>query len=102
MIIFRIVQESFNNILKHAQARSVQLELYYNFDHIEVTIADDGIGFTAATDKTDGRTGAGLKNINARAAMFDGTVVISSAPGKGTKVVVSIPYSGRRGEGTGR
>jgi two-component system, NarL family, sensor kinase len=100
LIIFRIVQESFNNILKHASARSVQLELYYNFDHIKVTIADDGIGFTAAADKADSRTGAGLKNIKARADMFNGTVVITGTPGKGTNVVVSIPYS--EGEGKSR
>jgi two-component system, NarL family, sensor kinase len=100
LIIFRIVQESFNNILKHASARSVQLELYYNFDHIKVTIADDGIGFTAAADKTDSRTGAGLKNIKARADMFNGTVTITGTPGKGTNVVVSIPYS--EGEGKAR
>jgi signal transduction histidine kinase len=100
LIIFRIVQESFNNILKHAKARSVQLELYYNFDHIEVTIADDGIGFTAAVNKTDSRAGAGLKNIKARADMFNGTVAITGIPGKGTNVVVSIPYS--EGEGKSR
>jgi two-component system, NarL family, sensor kinase len=100
LIIFRIVQESFNNILKHAAAGHVQLELYYNFDHIKVTIADNGIGFTGAADKTDSRTGAGLKNIKARAYMFNGTVAITGTPGKGTNVVVSIPYS--EGEGKAR
>jgi signal transduction histidine kinase len=45
LVIFRIIQEAFNNILKHAKARNVLLQLHYNEKHIEVTIQDDGAGF---------------------------------------------------------
>ena len=45
LVIFRIIQEAFNNIIKHAGATSVKLGLEYNFDHINVLIADNGRGF---------------------------------------------------------
>ena len=90
LIIFRIIQEAFNNIIKHASAKKVGLDLYYHANHIEITIMDDGKGFDPIHLST--KTGAGLNNMKTRAKVFNGEVNIESNPGSGTKISVSIPF----------
>ena len=90
LIIFRIIQEALNNIIKHAFAHKVNLDLYYNTNHIEITIMDDGKGFDAQHVAT--KSGAGIGNMKTRAKVFNGGVEIKSSPGIGTKVLISIPF----------
>ena len=90
LIIFRIVQESFNNIIKHAQANKATLDLYYDNDHMEITIEDNGNGFD--TTLINLKAGAGLNNMKTRAKVFNGDVNVESHPGSGTKVLISIPF----------
>ncbi len=94
LVIFRIIQEAFNNIIKHARATSVKLSLEYNFDHINVLIADNGRGFckdVVEQNKTK-ESRAGLNNMQKRAALFNGRTIIDSAPDSGTSIFVTIPY----------
>ena len=69
LVIFRIIQEAFNNIIKHAGATSVKLSLEYNFDHINVLIADNGRGFCkdAVEQNKNKESSAGLNNMQKRA-----------------------------------
>jgi signal transduction histidine kinase len=94
LVIFRIIQEAFNNIIKHAKASLVELKLDYNNDHIDITIADNGKGFCkTTTEKIINRDlKAGLNNMQKRAAIFKGQFCIESNPGEGTRVFVTIPY----------
>jgi len=90
LVIFRIVQEAFNNAIKHSEAKNVTLDLNYTNDHIEITVQDDGKGFNLAFSET--KTGAGLKNMKSRANIFSGNVFIESQEREGTKILISIPF----------
>ncbi len=94
LFIFRIVQEAFNNILKHAHAANIKLSLLYAEDQVDITIEDDGAGFDALALKYQDpkRISAGLLNMQKRAELMNGQYLIDSIPGKGTRINISIPY----------
>ena len=94
LVIFRIIQEAFNNILKHAKASRILLELYYNEGQIKVTIKDDGIGFLPKTLNENGtsKPKSGLLNMQKRANLIDGSCEITSEINNGTVIYLSIPY----------
>ncbi len=89
LLIFRIIQEAFNNIIKHSLAEKVLLSLKYNTKTLCVSIVDDGKGFDPKkiTDKTK----AGLKNISSRVKILNGIFQINSLPNKGTEIYFTIP-----------
>lgn len=86
--IYRIAQEQLNNILKHAEASSVEIMLEVDYEEIFLTITDDGKGF----DPAEERRGVGIRNMTSRAELYNGTVEIETAPGIGCslKVVMKI------------
>ncbi len=84
--IYRIVQEQLNNILKHADASCVTIQLREKGRQISLLIEDDGKGF----DVNCRRKGVGITNIISRAELFNGKVEIDSAPGKGCRVKVLL------------
>jgi signal transduction histidine kinase len=87
--VFRIVQESLTNCLKHAQARRADVEVAVTADCVTVSISDDGTGgpgFRAG--------GHGLVNIRERVAAFGGTVDIGPRPGGGFRVRAELPLGG--------
>jgi signal transduction histidine kinase len=94
LVIFRIIQEAFNNIVKHAAASRVILRLDYAPGGLHLSIQDNGRGFDAAgrEQRNEGRRGAGLKNIKNRAHMLQAILGISSGPGEGTTINLDIPY----------
>lgn len=85
--IYRIVQEAVNNILKHADAKEINIQLVGQTDHISIMIEDDGRGFDTTTKKT----GRGLKNIVTRSLWLKGNINIDSQPGRGTTITTEIP-----------
>ncbi|MDB5222840.1 MAG: domain S-box protein [Chitinophagaceae bacterium] len=82
VVIYRIIQEQLNNILKHAHASEVEIEIKNAEDCLELSIKDNGVGFDTGTKKK----GIGLKNIQSRAQIYDGNVEIISSPGNGCKM----------------
>jgi hypothetical protein len=89
IVLFRILQESLTNISRHAAARSVEIHLRSSATHVRLDVKDDGRGFdveAAGKKKT-----FGLLGIRERVIMLHGTLNISSVPGEGTQVSVSIP-----------
>ncbi|MGG5505773.1 MULTISPECIES: tetratricopeptide repeat-containing sensor histidine kinase [unclassified Myroides] len=82
--LYRIVQESISNVIKYAQAGNVIVQISQHQNTINLTIEDDGIGFDTA--KVD--YGLGIKNIENRTALMNGTVEILSEKGKGTTINV--------------
>ncbi|MCK8523540.1 sensor histidine kinase [Aquimarina sp. D1M17] len=85
--LFRILQESLQNIFKHAQAESIKINFDYVEDKINLTILDDGIGFKS----TKVKKGIGLKNITSRVSQMSGVVQFLSNNNAGTTVSVSVP-----------
>jgi signal transduction histidine kinase len=84
--LLRIAQESLRNVVKHAGATAVTLELQYAPEQITLTIADDGQGF----DPQAPTGGFGLMGLRERAARLDATLTIESQPGAGTKVICRL------------
>jgi two-component system, NarL family, sensor kinase len=93
LIIFRIVQEALNNILKHAQAKRIILKLDYQPDHLDLDINDNGIGFmiNSNANLTDKKNGSGLINMKNRALMLGGSWKIDSSD-EGTIIKLTVPY----------
>lgn len=88
-ILYRVIQECVNNMMKHAGASELDLSLIKDKDGISVTIEDNGKGF--AYDPAKEEEGIGLKNIRSRIFFLKGTVDFDTAPGKGTLVAIHIP-----------
>jgi signal transduction histidine kinase len=88
LTIFRIVQEQITNIMKHAHAKEVVIEIYQDKGALILCIKDDGVGF----DVSSKRNGVGLQNITSRAELLDGEVIINSSPGKGCELQVLFDY----------
>lgn len=88
--IYRIVQELVNNAIKHAAARNVlvQLHIFETEKQLTITVEDDGKGFDTLT--LNNATGIGWRNIQNRVEFLKGKADISSAPGKGTSVLIEI------------
>ena len=94
LVIFRIVQEAFNNILKHAKAKNVFIQLHYNETQIQITVQDDGKGFISdqIEENESFKAGSGLLNMKKRARLIEGNCKITSGLGTGTIIHLSIPY----------
>ncbi|MFZ4058032.1 MAG: tetratricopeptide repeat-containing sensor histidine kinase [Ferruginibacter sp.] len=88
-VLYRVIQEGVNNVIKHAQASRLDISLIKEDDGISVTIEDNGIGFDTAN--TNPSAGIGLKNINSRVEFLKGSVDFDTAPGKGTLLAIYIP-----------
>ncbi|MDK2868408.1 MAG: two-component system, NarL family, sensor histidine kinase DegS [Clostridiales bacterium] len=101
LMIFRIVQESFTNILKHANAKHVKFSLIINHEMIALEIEDDGIGFDLQS-ALDSRKGFGLYNLRERVELLNGNFNIITGDRMGTKIIIQIPNNksgGKHGEG---
>jgi len=86
--LYRIAQEALNNALKHAAADTVIVYLRQSNKSIELEIVDDGVGFDPKVLPNGG--GIGLKNIRDRAENIGGSLIVSSQPGEGTSVKVTV------------
>lgn len=87
--VFRIIQESLNNVAKHARASKVGIRFTLHGDSLLMQISDNGIGF----DPSDKVRTYGLLGIKERALMIGGEAIIDSKPGQGTQVSLRIPIS---------
>jgi PAS domain S-box-containing protein len=92
MNLYRVVQESLNNILKHSHAKHASITLEHDVHEVLLRIEDDGCGFKTGKSEKSGK-GLGLKNIAERVRMLGGKLAIDSQPGKGARVEVTIPIS---------
>ena len=91
--LFRIVQESFNNIVKHSGASNTHLIIKRHPDSISISIRDNGKGMNVAEMKTRDEFGHGfgLYGMEKRAHVFNWTYEIDSSPGSGTEIRIGIP-----------
>ncbi|MFF2496975.1 sensor histidine kinase [Peribacillus sp. NPDC058075] len=93
--LFRILQESISNTLRHAKANSLEVLLIVRDGMIILRITDDGIGFNVEESKTGSY---GLQNMHERAVELGGTMQLVSVPNKGTKLEVKIPLLNAGGD----
>jgi signal transduction histidine kinase len=91
--VYFCVLEALQNVQKYAQASTVMVRLCGDGEVLTFEVADDGVGF----DTTKTKTGAGLSNMNDRLDALDGTLVLISEPGAGTRVRGELPVRARRG-----
>lgn len=87
--LYRMVQEAVSNILKHAEARHVSVQVTRSGKSVNVMVEDDGRGF----DPSKAAEGMGTGNIRERAREFNGSVAIDARPGRGTIVSIDIPLA---------
>lgn len=88
LVLFRIFQETLNNTLKHAAASRLNVSLQYSEQLFNLTLEDDGVGFSP--DEMLNNLGSGLKNMQNRAAMVGAAATIYSAPGKGCSINITL------------
>jgi signal transduction histidine kinase len=89
-VIYRVAQESLQNIAKHSQAQHVNLSLRAADEYVRLSVSDDGAGFNAETAGKKPMS-FGLAGMRERAALLGGTLALRSVPGKGTSVVLQLP-----------
>ncbi len=92
--IFYIVEEATTNARKHAQAGNIWVQIYKRGMNVVTEIEDDGIGFDVTALEVDyaNRDSLGMINLRERAILVKGKTIISSTPGAGTKVTVTVPF----------
>jgi len=92
---FRIVQEVVTNILRHAMASNIWVQVVQHEDQLHVSIRDDGRGFDLDLARKNAVSGIsfGLLNMEERAALVGGTMEMCSAPGRGTEITVQLPVA---------
>lgn len=92
VLLYRVTQEALTNILKHARARHVEVELRVGGGEVALRIADDGIGFDVERfRRTPAVGGVGLLGMRERVAYYKGRIDIRSRPGGGVQITLTLP-----------
>lgn len=90
LMLFRIIQELITNIIKHADAKNVTINLTNHEDSINIMVEDDGVGFNPSQITTLNK-GMGISSIDKRVEHLNGKMTIESEPNKGTTIIIDIP-----------
>jgi len=93
--LFRVGQESLTNIIRHARARNVEMQLEVTEEACRLVVSDDGVGI----DPERARSSHGLSGMRHRIVSLDGTFDLQSVPGEGTRLEIMVPFAGTEGEG---
>jgi signal transduction histidine kinase len=89
--VYRIVQECLNNVVAHANAENVRIQIVYEDNRLQVTIQDDGVGFDTTDVMASASGKMGLIGMRERAQSIGGQIEVKSAPGQGSRVVFNVP-----------
>lgn len=92
LVLFRIFQEGINNILKHANASRVNLVLNYETENLIASIEDNGAGFIYDAKGTPDKVHSGIINMINRAKTIGSELALESMLGKGTSILITVPY----------
>jgi PAS domain S-box-containing protein len=100
---FRVAQEALTNVVRHARAQHVWIELTQGESVLQLIVRDDGVGFDVERTLRQGGAsgGLGLLGMRERVEVFGGSLVVGSAPGRGTRVLASFPLSDGATESAG-
>ncbi len=94
IVLYRVLQESVNNVIKHSGATQLDISIIKDTDGTSVTIEDNGKGFDTSQLSKD--AGMGVTNMKARMEFLKGTIDFDSAPGNGTLVAIHIPSANKQ------
>ncbi|MBE8520289.1 sensor histidine kinase [Amycolatopsis sp. H6(2020)] len=94
--LFRVAQGALANVREHAHATTLLVTLHHHPDRVELNVRDDGVGFDPAAPPDPGR-GVGLPSARARLREFGGDLEVGTAPGRGTRIRVTVPGRLRSG-----
>jgi PAS domain S-box-containing protein len=91
--LFRVIQEAFNNIVKHAHADNVYVNIHFKKSSIKICIQDDGVGFDfqKMISSIVGPRGLGLLGMKERVELMNGSLVVNSSSGRGTEINMEFP-----------
>ncbi|WP_276480760.1 PAS domain-containing protein [Paraflavitalea pollutisoli] len=89
LMLFRVIQEQVNNVIRHANASLTVINLSVDAEGINLSVKDNGVGFEPERVKV--KKGVGLSNIVSRVQLFNGTVKIQTAPGRGCTILIKVP-----------
>jgi signal transduction histidine kinase len=90
IVLYRVVQESLTNVLRHAQASQVQVMIRREYKSIQLSVVDNGRGFDVAHVLADKERGLGLLGMQERIELLGGTLVLDSTPGHGSRVEIDL------------
>ena len=90
MVIYRMFQESVNNVIKHSKAQNLDVMLTYETGNFTLVMKDDGIGFNTNTQPTS-QLGMGLKSMRNRASLIGAKFFVQSSENKGTSINIELP-----------
>ena len=93
--LYRIIHEAITNIKKHTRSRGVDISIQNDGQYIDVLIRDHGKGFDKDSPDIARKKGIGLISMRKRAELLQGTMDIESIRGKGTSVMITVPFDGR-------
>lgn len=98
ILVFRVIQELVNNVLKHAQAENVEIVFKVKSDLLEINVDDDGKGFNvnSSLDTKYKKGGFGLFAVKERVNNLEGEFLVRSEPGNGTSVKISLPLNDKK------
>jgi signal transduction histidine kinase len=93
VLVFRVVRELLTNVVKHAQASQADISIAKRGPCLHILVVDDGVGFDLAESgpRAGKSSGYGLFSIRERLTSLGGIVKISSLPGQGTRVSITVP-----------
>lgn len=91
LVLFRVIQECFQNIIKHADATEVEVVFDFLPNQLCITISDNGVGFDYEANRLAGE-GLGLMNIVSRVQLVGGEANLKTAIGEGTTVSIAVPF----------
>lgn len=94
LILFRIIQEVTNNIIKHAEAASIEISIAYTESELKIEVKDDGKGFDLSPlNENSSAFGLGIRNMHSRAKLINADFNMNSEMGKGTTVSLMVPLN---------
>ena len=88
--MFRMIQELLNNAIKHSKASTIDIAIENKNNAVSISVSDNGVGFNMQEVQLS-KNGLGLKNLEARVSIMNGTFSIQSLPGKGTHFHIDLP-----------
>jgi signal transduction histidine kinase len=91
-VLVRVTQEAITNVVKHADARTVRVTLAFEARRVHLSVIDDGRGFVVASDFQVYGGHWGLLGMRERASQVHGKLSLRSTPGRGTELVLLVPY----------
>jgi PAS domain S-box-containing protein len=91
LCLFRVAQEALRNVIRHAQARHVEITVRILDGHLQLIVHDDGVGFDSALQRA--RPSLGLASMRERVFLVKGELDIESAPGQGTTILLTLPLT---------